>query len=102
MSPLPFSQNLEAIIENSEQSENITYVSDSHLKYSYDELISLRTSQDLKMMMKIQNQIDSGGRPFSPIANNESEEYDDISNTTERQCINIQIDNISNKNNSYF
>lgn len=31
---------LDPIIENDEQSENITYFSDSHCEYTYDELMS--------------------------------------------------------------
>ena len=46
MSPIsPFGDSvvseLMPIMENSEQSENITYFSDSHLKLSYDELMSI-------------------------------------------------------------
>ena len=41
MSRLVLNQNLEAIEENSEQSENISYVSNSHNDVSFDELMTI-------------------------------------------------------------
>lgn len=38
---LPINGQLDPIMENSEQSENITYFSDSHQQISFDELVSI-------------------------------------------------------------
>ena len=42
---LPINGQLDPIMENSEQSENITYYSDSHQQISFDELVSINAQQ---------------------------------------------------------
>ena len=74
---LVFSQNsLEAIEENSEQSENITYISNSHNNVSFDELMSLQDNT-LSERHQISSHSWLKNRALaSPPAKNDTEEMD--------------------------
>ena len=95
MSPVsPFGESnvseLLPIMENSEQSENITYFSDSHLKLSYDELLSMQAQNDMKKMLF--NQLSDGEIKEE---NSSREDFDDSQTYLEQNRFKQKFDEIS-------